>query len=168
MKLFSLTPRLYVIALIVMLASVAATADIKQAAAPDFTLKSASGENLRLSELRGEVVMINFWASWCGPCRQEMPLLEELYNQYSPMGFTIVGVNVEEDSSKAREMLKDIPVNFPVVFDNKSTVSRLYDVVAMPSTVLVDRDGNIRYLHRGYKPGYEETYQQQVRALIRE
>ncbi len=168
MRLFSLTPRLYVIALIVMLASVAATADVKQAAAPDFALKSASGENLRLSELRGEVVMINFWASWCGPCRQEMPLLDELYRQYSPMGFTILGVNVEEDSSKARQMLKDIPVDFPVVFDNKSTVSKLYDVVAMPSTVLVDRDGNIRYLHRGYKPGYEETYQQQVRALIRE
>ena len=136
--------------------------------APDFALKSYSGENLRLSEYRGEVVMINFWASWCGPCRQEMPLLDELYQQYQPLGFTILGVNVEEDSSKAKQLLTDIPVNFPVLFDNSSEVSKLYNVVAMPSTVLVDRDGNVRYLHQGYKPGYEDAYQQQVRELIRE
>ena len=136
--------------------------------APDFALKSHSGENLRLSEFRGEVVMINFWASWCGPCRQEMPLLDELYTQYQPLGFTILGVNVEEDPSKAKQLLKESPVNFPILFDNKSEVSKLYKVVAMPSTVLVDRDGNVRYLHQGYKPGYEESYQHQVRALIRE
>ncbi len=143
-------------------------AEIASGPAPDFALKSHSGENLRLSEFRGEVVMINFWASWCGPCRQEMPLLDELYSQYQPLGFTILGVNVEEDSTKARKLLRDIPVSFPILFDNKSEVSKLYDVIAMPSTVLVDRDGNVRYLHQGYKPGYEESYQQQVRALIRE
>jgi peroxiredoxin len=145
-----------------------AKAEISSGAAPDFTLKSHSGKNMRLSELRGEVVMINFWASWCGPCRQEMPLLDELYSQYQPMGFTILGVNVEEDSNKAKALLDDIPVSFPVLFDTSSQVSKLYDVVAMPSTVLVDRDGNVRYLHHGYKPGYEQTYQEQVRALIRE
>ena len=145
-----------------------AYADINAGPAPDFTLKNVGGSNLRLSEFRGEVVMINFWASWCAPCRQEMPLLDELYTQYQPMGFTILGVNVEEDSTKARQLLKNIPVNFPVLFDNSSDVSKLYNVVAMPSTVLVDRDGNIRYLHQGYKPGYEESYQQQVRELIKE
>lgn len=150
------------------LGATAALADIDRGAAPDFTLKSDSGENLRLSEYRGDVVMINFWASWCGPCRQEMPLLDELYTDYQPMGFTVLGVNVEEDSTRAREMLKNISVTFPVLFDNQSKVSKLYNVVAMPSTVLVDRDGNVRYLHQGYKPGLEETYQQQVRALIRE
>ena len=97
-----------------------------------------------------------------------MPLLDELYTQYHPLGFTILGVNVEEDSSQAKQLLKEFPVNFPILFDNKSEVSQLYKVVAMPSTVLVDRDGNVRYLHQGYKPGYEEAYQQQVRALIRE
>ena len=150
------------------LAATTAVASSPGTAAPDFTLKSSSGDNLRLSDYRGEVVMINFWASWCAPCRQEMPLLDELYKEYQPLGFTILGVNVEEDSSQARKMLGDIPVSFPVLFDNSSKVSKLYDVVAMPSTVLVDRDGNIRYLHQGYKPGYEETYQEQVRALIRE
>jgi len=136
--------------------------------APDFTLKSQGGQNLRLSDLRGEVVMINFWASWCGPCRQEMPLLDQLYAQYKPMGFTILGVNVEEDSQKAQELLKSVSVSFPVLFDNQSKVSKLYDVVAMPSTILVDRDGNMRYVQHGYKPGYEQEYQDQIRALIRE
>jgi peroxiredoxin len=151
-----------------LLVAAAVNADINSGPAPDFALKSHGGENLRLSEFRGEVVMINFWASWCGPCRQEMPLLDELYTQYQPLGFTILGVNVEEDPSKARQLLKDSPVNFPILYDDKSEVSKLYKVVAMPSTVLVDRDGNVRYLHQGYKPGYEESYQQQVRALIRE
>jgi peroxiredoxin len=159
----------YALGLAILLAGGTASADISSdGPAPDFALKSDSGENLRLSEFRGEVVMINFWASWCGPCRQEMPLLDELYAQYQPMGFTILGVNVEEDSTKAKQMLGDAPVNFPVLFDNDSEVSKLYNVVAMPSTVLVDRSGNVRYLHQGYKPGYEEAYQQQVRALIRE
>ena len=164
----SLKTLLRITGLAVLLSAGTAGADISTGPAPDFTLKSHSGENLRLSEFRGEVVMINFWASWCGPCRQEMPLLDELYTQYQPLGFTILGVNVEEDSSKAKQLLKDIPVNFPVLFDNESEVSKLYKVVAMPSTVLVDRDGNVRYLHQGYKPGYEQKYLTEIRSLLRE
>ena len=152
----------------VVMATSAVSAGLKQTSAPDFTLKSYTGENLRLSEYRGEVVLINFWASWCGPCRQEMPVLSELHDKYRALGFTVLGVNVEADSSKARKLLQEQPVSFPVVFDNDSVVSKQYDVVAMPSTVLVDRDGNMRYLHKGYKPGLEAVYQQQVRDLIRE
>ena len=136
--------------------------------APNFTLKSQTGKNLKLSEFRGQVVMINFWASWCAPCRQEMPLLEALYKKYKPLGFTILGVNVEQDTSKAKSLLKGIRVSFPVLFDNTNEVSKLYRVAAMPTTVIIDRDGNMRYLHQGYKPGYEKDYQEQVRTLARE
>ncbi len=136
--------------------------------APDFTLKSASGENIKLSELRGQVVLINFWASWCGPCRQEMPHLERLFQRYEPLGFTLLGVNVEKNAGDAQKMLDASPVSFPILFDHENAVTKLYDVNAMPSTVLVDRDGNVRYLHRGYKPGYEDDYQAQIRELIRE
>ena len=144
------------------------TAGVMDSPAPDFTLKSDSGKNLKLSEHRGEVVLINFWASWCGPCRQEMPLLSELHDKYKSLGFTVLGVNVEQDSSDARKLLRDMPVSFPVLFDSDSTVSKQYDVVAMPSTVLVDRNGKMRYLHKGYKPGEEEIYLEMVRSLIRE
>jgi len=156
------------VAAAVVMATSAVSASLKQSSAPDFTLKSHGGENLRLSEYRGEVVLINFWASWCGPCRQEMPVLSELHDKYRSLGFTVLGVNVESDTDKARKLLEDQPVSFPVVFDSDSVVSKQYDVVAMPSTVLVDRDGNMRYLHKGYKPGLEAVYQQQVRDLIRE
>jgi peroxiredoxin len=145
-----------------------AQAEVVEGAAPDFTLKSRSSGNLKLSEYRGDVVMINFWASWCAPCREEMPLLEDLYAKYSDLGFTLLGVNVEEDSSKADEFLRDVPVSFPILFDNKNQVTELYNVVAMPTTVIVDRGGNMRYLHRGYLPGYEEEYKKQVKELIRE
>ena len=160
--------RMGVILTMTLLLSSVAKAEVLEGVAPDFTLKSRSGENVKLSEHRGEVVMINFWASWCAPCRQEMPLLEEMYKKYSDLGFVLLGVNVEEDSSKATELLRDIPVSFPILYDNKNEVTKLYKVVAMPSTVMVDRDGNMRYLHRGYLPGYEAEYIKQIKELVRE
>ncbi len=136
--------------------------------ASDFTLKSTTGSNIRLSEQRGQVVLINFWASWCGPCRQEMPLLDDIQQKYSKLGFTILGVNVDKDPSKADKILKDIPVSFPVLYDNEGEVSQLFNVDSMPTTVIVDRDGNMRFHHRGFKPGYEELYVSQIKKLIRE
>ena len=136
--------------------------------APNFTLKSLDGKNLKLSEMRGDVVLINFWASWCGPCRQEMPLLNALHKKYQPLGFTVLGVNVEENTDDARGFLNNFPVVFPVLLDSKNKVSKQYDVVAMPTTVVVDRDGNMRFLHKGYKPGDEKAYRQMVKKLIRE
>ncbi len=136
--------------------------------APNFTLKSLDGKNLKLSEMRGNVVLINFWASWCGPCREEMPLLNQLHSKYQPLGFTVLGVNVEEQEKNARGFLKNFPVDFPVLLDNQNKVSKLYDVIAMPTTVVVDRDGNMRYLHRGYKPGDEKKYRNMVKQLVRE
>lgn len=136
--------------------------------ATDFTLKSRDGKNLRLQEFRGQVVMLNFWASWCGPCRQEMPLLDQLYQRYSRLGFTLLGVNVDENPQDAEKILKDIPVSFPILLDSQGMVSELYQVDAMPTTVLIDRDGNLRFLHRGYKAGYELEYEKQIKALVRE
>ena len=136
--------------------------------APNFTLQARDGGQVSLSDLRGEVVMINFWATWCGPCREEMPHLEALHQRYSDLGFTLLGVNVEEDSRLSDKFLEETPVTFDILFDPQNGVSELYDVVAMPSTVLVDREGNMRFIHHGYKAGYENEYQSQVRALLRE
>ncbi len=136
--------------------------------APDFTLPSNKGTNIRLEEHRGKVVMINFLASWCGPCRQEMPLLDDLYQRYNKAGFVILGVSLDDTQAKTDELLSKIPVTFPVLYDTESSISELYNVAAMPTTVMVDRNGNMRYLHKGYKPGFEEEYKKQVRELIRE
>lgn len=136
--------------------------------APDFALKSSTGENLRLSEYRGDVVMINFWATWCGPCRQEMPLLDELYSRYQRVGFSLLGINIDDDSRRAIDMASELGVSFPVLFDAGKDVSRLYAVEAMPATVLVDREGNVRNVYHGYKPGYEQKYLDEIRSLLRE
>lgn len=136
--------------------------------APDFALRSSTGENLRLSEYRGDVVMINFWATWCGPCRQEMPLLDELYQRYERVGFNLLGVNIDDDSRRAMAMIEELGVDFPVLFDASKEVSKLYQVEAMPVTVIVDREGNVRHVHHGYKPGYEDKYLDQIRSLLRE
>jgi peroxiredoxin len=145
-----------------------ASSGLEGRTAPDFALKSSTGENLRLSEYRGEVVMVNFWATWCGPCRQEMPLLDELYQRYQRVGFNLLGVNIDDDSRRAMQMIAELGVNFPVLFDDRKEVSKLYEVEAMPVTVLIDREGNVRYVHHGYKPGYEEKYLDEVRSLLRE
>ncbi|MEP1447311.1 MAG: TlpA disulfide reductase family protein [Paraglaciecola sp.] len=137
-------------------------------AAPDFTLASKHHGNVRLQEQLGNVVLINFWASWCAPCREELPYLEQLQQQYADLGFTILAINVDEEPSKADNLLKDVRVSFPVLFDVNDQVSKLYDVQAMPTTVIVDRDGNQRLLHKGYKGGDEVKYQQAVKALLRE
>ena len=153
---------------ILLIASSMASASGIEGPAPDFTLKSNSGENMRLSEYRGQVVLINFWASWCGPCRQEMPLLDDLHQRYEKLGFSVFGVNIDDDSRKADKVLRDIPVTFPVLYDSTNEISKLFDVDAMPTTILVDRDGNMRFLHRGYKRGYEDDYQAQIKQLVRE
>lgn len=136
--------------------------------AADFSLPSRGGPPVSLSALRGQVVLINFWATWCGPCRKEMPLLEQIQKKYAPLGFTMLGINVEEDTTQMEAFLGDVPVTFPVLLDPANQVSKLYDVAAMPSTVIVDRKGNIRFIHQGYQPGDENRYQDVIRQLIRE
>ncbi len=136
--------------------------------APAFTLASRAGGEVSLADLKGQVVMINFWASWCGPCRKEFPALDQIYAKYKPMGFTLVAINVESDKADAEKFLATTPASFPILFDPDNKVSGSYGVSAMPTTVLVDRQGRVRWLHRAYKPGDEAKYIEQIRAALRE
>ena len=92
--------------------------------APDFTLKSLDGPNLRLEEYRGQVILINFWASWCGPCRQEMPILDRLHQRYEDTGFAVLGVNVEGETAPAKKIVDKTHVTFPVLIDEGQAVRR--------------------------------------------
>jgi thiol-disulfide isomerase/thioredoxin len=136
--------------------------------APDFALRSFGRDNVRLSEHLGEVVVLNFWATWCGPCRQEMPLLDEIYNKYLRVGLVLFSVNIDEQRDPAVEMARTLKVSYPVLFDERKDVSRAYQVGTMPVTVLIDRAGVIRYVSEGYKPGYEQRYTDKLRELLNE
>lgn len=143
-------------------------AKIKADRAPDFTLKSASGKNVRLSELKGRIVMLNFWATWCGPCAEEIPHLNELHESMDPYDFELLGINLDEDHSKAMYLAKKLNVNFPVLFDVDKDVSRSFDIKAMPTTIIIDRSGKIRHVNRGFKKNYIEKYHRQIQALRKE
>lgn len=137
--------------------------------APAFSLPLRGGSApLALDKLRGQVVMVNFWASWCEPCRKEFPLLDQIYKKYKAAGFTLVGVNVEPDAKDAESFIAKTPVTFPILFDKDSAVSKLYHVAGMPTTVLIDRKGVLRWVHRSYVPGDENEYLNQVRAILME
>lgn len=138
------------------------------AAAPDFTLRTLGGPNLRLAEQQGSVVLVNFWATWCAPCREEMPHLNRMYEKYRASGFSLLGVNVDDDVRNAARASQSLALKFPVLLDSDKAVVKLYAVTTMPSTVLIDREGRVRSVHKGYKAGVEETYEQLVRGLLKE
>jgi peroxiredoxin len=136
--------------------------------APDFVLKSTDGKNLRLSEFRGQVVLINFWARWAADSRQEIPALDRINTTYSRAGLVVLGVSVDEDERRAREYATAMKVGYPMLFDTTSEVGRDYLIQTMPMTILVDRSGVVRYADVGFKRGDDRTYLDQIRELLRE
>src|SRR5947209_6130868 len=121
--------------LIIASAAMAAGSDVS-GPAPAFTLTELSGQQATLSQYKGQVVLVNFWATWCGPCQQEMPLLDQMYKKYKPAGFTLIGVNVDKEAPAVKDLMSRKPVSFPVLLDPANQVSKAYHVDEMPSSVL--------------------------------
>lgn len=136
--------------------------------APDFVLKGMNGENLRLSEFLGEVVMLNFWATWCGSCRQEMPELEQLYETYRSAGFVLIGVNVDDDTERAAKFVQALDIDYPILLDPRKSVAPLYRLDELPMSVLIDRAGVVRFVHADYQAGKEQPYLEELKALLNE
>lgn len=116
---------------------------VKETEAPDFTLSSLAGTPRRLAEFRGQVVLINFWATWCLPCREEMPAMERLYREMQNDGFTILAVNFAETPEQVEPFVKELRLSFPILLDQEGQVARLYRAFSLPITYLVDRHGAI-------------------------
>jgi peroxiredoxin len=136
--------------------------------ASDFALRSVSDGNIRLSEYYGDVVMLNFWATWCGPCRQELPVLEELQKKFKRAGFTVLAVNVDTPDVDVADYLSEFQLSFPVLLDQSHEVVKKYNIRAMPGSVFLSRDGEIRHVHLGYKDGDQRKYEQIIEALLKE
>jgi cytochrome c biogenesis protein CcmG, thiol:disulfide interchange protein DsbE len=118
------------------------------APAPDFQLQTLDGQSLKVSDLRGRVVLINFWATWCGPCRQEMPLLQDYLNRYGER-LAVLAVNDDEAPEPVRSFVEALKLHLPVLLDPGSKVTQLYRVRGFPTSVFVDPQGIIRYQHVG-------------------
>ena len=136
--------------------------------APDFALRSMDGRNRRLSEFRGQVVLINFWARWAGDSRLEMPALDRINTTYNRAGLVVLGVSVDEDWRRAREFADGMKVGYPILFDTTPDIGRNYLLQKMPVTILVDRSGVVRYSNAGFKSGDELAYLDEIRELLRE
>jgi peroxiredoxin len=136
--------------------------------APDFVLKSMTGSNLRLSEYRGEVVLVSFFASWCGECRSQLRALADMYGRYEGAGFELVAVSLDRERRQVADTIESIEPRFPVLHDVGQVVGTEYQVESMPLVVFIDRDGNVRRRIEGYSRGAEEDYLDEVRALLNE
>lgn len=137
--------------------------------APDCTLTSLGGtEQVTLNQLRGKVVYADFWASWCPPCRKSFPFLNKLSHDFSDQGLEIVGINVDERLSDAKEFLAQTPANFNIVIDPDQQCAAAFDLRGMPSSYLIDRNGVIRHIHVGFRSGDTEELQAWVQKVLAE
>jgi peroxiredoxin len=137
--------------------------------AADFTLPSlAAGESISLEDYRGDVVYLSFWASWCIPCRQEMPYLAQLWQRHHNAGLQVIGINVEQDTAAAQQFAKEYDLPFPLAHDPTRTVSKLYHVPGFPTHYIVDRRGRIRFSGLGFNLADAGAVSQEVETLLQE
>ncbi|KKO05506.1 TlpA family protein disulfide reductase [Pseudohongiella sp.] len=155
-----------------LLGAMPATAVEEGEPAPDFTLPGvrASDAAVQLSELQGKVVYVDFWASWCLPCLRSLPQINGLYEQYRDQGFEVVAITIDDPVEDATEFLEDleVPLAYSVVLDATADVMDQYRVVGMPTSFLIDRDGVIRKVHKGFREGDTELLEQALIPLLAE
>ena len=137
--------------------------------APALSLPEVVGdETISLSSLRGQVVYVDFWASWCGPCRVSFPQLQEIRDDLGQRGFEVLAISVDEQASDARAFLEEMPVTYPVVHDGKGVTPAAYGVLGMPTGYLIDREGVVRDIHQGYRKTDGEKLREKIITLLGE
>lgn len=134
-------------------------------AAPDFTLQGPTGP-VRLADLKGKLVYLDFWASWCGPCKQSFPWMNEMQARYKDKGLRIVGVNVDKRATDAAKFLERVPAAFTLAFDAAGDVPRRYGVKAMPTSVLIGADGRVIDIHSGFSENERAAREQKIRQSL--
>jgi peroxiredoxin len=136
--------------------------------APEFSLPSLSGSTMALSSMRGKVVLIDFWAQWCEPCKKELPQLDKLSKEYAGKGVVIVAVNIDKQRENAERMVKQLGVSLPVLLDPAGSVAGAYDLPKMPTSFVVDKKGIVRYVNEGFEgPKDVDRFKQELDELTK-
>lgn len=138
--------------------------------APSFKLKNSQGALKSLKDYQGKVLLINFWASWCGPCLGELKELNQLARDYRGKNFRVLAINVDEKSSDGRKLLKRLGLQsaaFETFWDNRSKIVSAYNIPAMPTSVIVDRHGTVRFIHSGFRPEDPAVWRREIDSLMR-
>jgi len=165
------TPRtLFFVFLILIITSSASWASWRNRKAPDFELVDINGRRVALSEMRGKVVFIDFWASWCPPCKQEFPELEKLTSQYRDSPFVTLAVSEDKVRSNVNRFTAnypELPPNLIVLLDHRSKAIKKYSVLAMPTSFIIDSSGVIRYIHYGYRESDPEAWRREIDTLLK-
>jgi peroxiredoxin len=146
----------------------AAPTRLIDAPAPDFALRSMQGANLRLSEYRSEVVILNFWSRWCGKCAAAMTTLEALQQQYTNADVRVLGVAVEGKPATAAATIAELGLSYPMLLDSQQQVSRDYDLSRLPATLVIDREGSVRFIYQGSDAADAAALAANVNALLAE
>jgi thiol-disulfide isomerase/thioredoxin len=135
-------------------------------AAPAFTLPTAGGDTVALDRLRGRIVYVDFWASWCGPCKRSFPWMSELQQRYGGQGFAVVAINVDRKREDAERFLRQVPAGFTVAFDAAGTTPAAYGATSMPSSYLIDDKGNVVEIENGFRDDRKAALEARIRALV--
>lgn len=137
---------------------------------PGFSGKTLNGENLSLSDYKDKVILVDVWASWCGPCKQEFPFLIELYDKYSDKDFSILTVNIDEEKENVKKFIshlkKDVP--FKIIFDPEGKIPTKFNIDAIPTVYILDKKGVVRYSHLGFMDSEKDKYKSEIETLLNE
>jgi cytochrome c biogenesis protein CcmG, thiol:disulfide interchange protein DsbE len=133
---------------------------------PEVGLNDLSGKPVSLASLAGKVVVIDFWATWCAPCKEELPVLQKLHKKYGSQGLAIVGISVDKDAANLPEFLKKLAITFPIVHDANHSVTGRYAPPRMPSSYIVDRKGLVKFVHGGFRADDAATFEKQIQGLL--
>jgi thiol-disulfide isomerase/thioredoxin len=138
--------------------------------APNFKAKTYEGKNISLSDYKGKVILIDFWASWCPPCREEMPELIKFYKAHSNSKFELIAVNIDSKQDNMQHFLNQLfpKPGFPIIMDSNQQIPPLFNIEAMPTTIFVDTKGNIRFRHDGFKLSYIDDFNKELSQLLKE
>ena len=133
--------------------------------APTFVLPG-DNQSINLSKLKGKVVYLDFWASWCDPCRKSFPWMNDMHSRYDSKNFTIIAINLDSSKKDAIKFLEKVPADFAIAYDPEGTVATKYNLKAMPTSYLIDKKGKLVFAHKGYREGDANKIEEKIRKLL--